>query len=71
LNNFLHDVQPLFSTLLGLIRGVGVVDGSLETSSDVVDVGVTAGLGCRLDLSTILGVLKNLAGVLLGFLRCV
>lgn len=41
--NFLHSIETLLGRLLSLLRVVGVVDGGLQTSSDVVRVLVSIG----------------------------
>jgi hypothetical protein len=59
-------VELLLRALLRFIGGVGVVQRSLETPSDVVGVLVTAGRRRRLDLAAVLSILEDLTGVLLG-----
>ena len=43
----------------------------LETASDIVGVLVPAGLGCCLYFAAVLGVIEDLARMLLGLLGCV
>lgn len=69
--HYLHVVKSLLCALLRLIRVVGFVDGRLQTTGDIVWVLVTTRRRCGLDLSTILGLLEDIARVLLRFLRSV
>ena len=47
----LHTLEALLSRLLSLARVVGVVDGSLETPSDIVRVLIALSLGGRLEVT--------------------
>ena len=80
--NFLHSLKALFGRLLGLFGGVRVVNGGLETASDVVGILITliAASGLKvarvenlLELMTeggkSLGWSTYLAAVLFGLLR--
>lgn len=47
----LHSLEALLSGLLSLLRIVGVVDGGLETASDVVGILVALALASRLEVA--------------------
>lgn len=51
--NLLHSLKALLSGLLSLLRVVAVVDGSLETASDVVGVLVSLRLAGLLEVARI------------------
>lgn len=70
-DHYLHVVESLLCALLRLIRVVGVVDGRLQTTGDIVWVLVTTRRRCGLDLSTIVGLLEDIARVLLRLFRSV
>lgn len=61
--------EPLLSTLFGLVRDVGVLQSSLEATSDVVGVLVLVAGRFGGNLAAVLEVLENLLGVLLGLIR--
>jgi hypothetical protein len=63
--------QPLLSALLSFVGGVGIVQGSLEASSDIVGVLVSAGGRNSVGVTTVLDFLEHLLGVLLGLVGSV
>ncbi len=52
----LHSLQTFFGRLLGLLGVVGVVDGSLQTASDIIGILVALVLASRLEITRV----KNL-----------
>ena len=51
--SLLHSLEALLGRLLSLLRIVGVVNGGLETASDVVGVLVTLGLPSLLEVARV------------------
>lgn len=66
-NSGLLLTKPLLRALLCLVGGVGVVQRSLKTTSNVVGVLVSTGRRYGARITTVLDLLKDLLGVLLGF----
>lgn len=60
--NLLHSLEALLGGLLGLLRVVGVVDGGLQTASDVVGVLVTLRLASLLEVARVENLLESVAG---------
>lgn len=54
----LHSLEALLGGLLSLLRVVGVVDGGLETASDVVGVLVTFRLASLFEVAGVENLLK-------------
>lgn len=59
--NLLHSLEALLGGLLGLLRTVGVVDGGLETASDVVGVLVTLRFASLLEVARVENLLELFA----------
>jgi hypothetical protein len=53
------------------VTNIRYIDKYLQTTSNVIGVLVSARLGCSLNFTTVVGVVDNLAGMLLRLLRCV
>ena len=65
-SNFLL-AKPLLGTLLGLVGDIRVVESSLEAASDVVGVLLSVVAADSVGITTVLDLLEDLLGVLLGF----
>ena len=71
LNGRLLLTELLLSALLSLVGGIGVVQSSLEPSSDVVGVLISTGRRHSVGITAVFDLLKDLFGVLLGLVGCV
>jgi hypothetical protein len=59
--NLLHSLKALLGGLLSLLRVVGVVDGGLQTASDIVGVLVTLRLASLLEVAGVENLLRSVA----------
>jgi hypothetical protein len=59
--NLLHSLKALLGGLLSFLRVVGVVDGGLQTASDIVGVLVTLRLASLLEVAGVENLLRSVA----------